>query len=346
MVIGGGPAGSALAITLRQQGISCVLMEHMRFPRHLPGETLLPGTETLFRQLGVWDQINNPSLLRPAGLRIRHNDKESLVSYGRDETGEWRGFQISRHTLDKILLDHARNLGTAVLMPCRAYRLEVSQRRVVGIHSDQGLFMTRFVVDAAGGNHWLARQLGINVRAFSPPLKAAFGYFAGNVKCLNEYPLFDQDNDGWTWLAMIDKNCLHWTRVNIPGKTSSMHQTSKDRVLKALSTHADDLQMIGQIRGANVTWRIMDAVAGDGFFVVGDAAAVIDPASSHGVIKAFMTGMYAGHLIAQCLIRPGIRNLALSEYERYVRAWFHKDISVLQGQYNTSFPGWNNQNIQ
>jgi flavin-dependent dehydrogenase len=50
-------------------------------------------------------------------------------------------------------------------------------------------------------------------------------------------------------------------------------------------------------RGADVTWRIISPAAGPGFFLVGDAVAVLDPASSHGVLKALMTGMMAAHLI-------------------------------------------------
>jgi hypothetical protein len=58
----------------------------------------------------------------------------------------------------------------------------------------------------------------------------------------------------------------------------------------------------GRPRGADVTWRLSDAAAGLGWFIVGDAAAVLDPSCSHGVLKAIMSGMMAGHLAAGVLV--------------------------------------------
>src|SRR2546430_1169533 len=58
---------------------------------------------------------------------------------------------------------------------------------------------------------------------------------------------------------------------------------------------------IGRVRGADVTWRHVRAAAGPGYFLTGDAAAVLDPAASHGVLRALMTGIAAGHAIAGVL---------------------------------------------
>ena len=50
-----------------------------------------------------------------------------------------------------------------------------------------------------------------------------------------------------------------------------------------------------------MTWRMADSAAGSGWYMVGDAAAILDPTSSRGVLKALMTGVMAGHLIAGVL---------------------------------------------
>jgi flavin-dependent dehydrogenase len=46
-------------------------------------------------------------------------------------------------------------------------------------------------------------------------------------------------------------------------------------------------------RGADVTWRLAQRTAGPGWLLVDDAAAQLDPSSSHGVLRALMSGMRA-----------------------------------------------------
>ena len=58
------------------------------------------------------------------------------------------------------------------------------------------------------------------------------------------------------------------------------------------------------------TWRMAERMAGAGWFIVGDAAATLDPTSSHGVLKALLSGMTAGHDCSQSRQQgPGDRNL-------------------------------------
>ena len=47
LVLGGGPAGSAAAITAASLGMKVTLLERECFPRHAPGESLHPGGSTL-----------------------------------------------------------------------------------------------------------------------------------------------------------------------------------------------------------------------------------------------------------------------------------------------------------
>jgi flavin-dependent dehydrogenase len=46
----------------------------------------------------------------------------------------------------------------------------------------------------------------------------------------------------------------------------------------------------------------LDAIAGEGWFALGDAAAAYDPLSSHGVAAAMGSGFYGGHAVADLLL--------------------------------------------
>jgi flavin-dependent dehydrogenase len=93
------------------------------------------------------------------------------------------------------------------------------------------------------------------------------------------------------------------------------------------------LKSVGNVRTSDVTWRFTRAAAGPGYFLVGDAAMVLDPTSSHGVLRALMSGMQAGHAIAQ-IIRGEIGELeAARSYNQWVVDWFHHDERRLREAY-------------
>jgi len=98
-VIGGGPAGSAAAITAVQCGASTVLYEQSRFPRHkVCGEYLSPEIVPLLAGLGVLDGVTaaNPHRLVALKLHFPRNSKTVRLP-----ESAW-GF--SRYALDALLL--------------------------------------------------------------------------------------------------------------------------------------------------------------------------------------------------------------------------------------------------
>ena len=89
----------------------------------------------------------------------------------------------------------------------------------------------------------------------------------------------------------------------------------------------------GPSRGEEVTWRISETLAKDSWFLMGDAAAVLDPASSHGVLKALMSGMQVAHLLTQCLQGRLTSAIATQHYSQWLRTWFDSDVSRLRELY-------------
>ena len=82
-------------------------------------------------------------------------------------------------------------------------------------------------------------------------------------------------------------------------------------------------------RGADVTWRMAAQAAGPGWFMVGDAAATLDPTSSHGVLKAIMSGMTAGHLISAVLGGRAPAGATADAYHEWLAGWFSEDAAKL-----------------
>lgn len=330
VIVGAGPAGAAAAICCARAGLKVVVLDRERSRRERPGETLHPGIEVLLEELGVLERVLQASFLRHEGIWVRWDEPRRFVPYGADAAGPWRGFQAWGAELDAILLQHARELGAEVLQPCRALNPIVSCGRVSGVQTTTGKIEAGFVVDAAGPRHWLARRLGLGIHRHSPRLVARFGYREGACPNGDGAPTITADERGWTWTAEVRPNLCHWTRLNLD--KGQADATFVPAGLRELSPR-------GRSCGADVTWRVVRRPAGSGFFVTGDAAAVLDPASSRGVLKAVASGMLAAHAITEALSFGGS---AARNYSEWINDQFDYDVAGLLALYGRlpKPPGW------
>ena len=85
--------------------------------------------------------------------------------------------------------------------------------------------------------------------------------------------------------------------------------------------------------GMDMTWRLHEPCAGPGYFLLGDAAALLDPAASNGVLRALMNGMLAADLAAR--VQHGVHedSIARTSYIRWVTNLFYHQVDVLRGLY-------------
>jgi flavin-dependent dehydrogenase len=312
IVVGGGPAGCAAAITCAQAGSSVLVLDANPAPRDRPGETLHPGVEPLFDRLGVGDAVRAAGWLRHEGIEVTWGAPSRFVAYGADQHGPWRGFQAWRAELDAILRARACALGVEFRGDARAVAPVCDGGVVRGVQTPNAELRARLVIDAAGGTHWLARHLDLPIHKLSRPLLATYGYVR---RPPGDAPALRGTEQGWTWRAEVRPGFYQWTRLAL----------ATDEPWPDLDCGGEPA---GKTRSADVTWRHVLHCAGPGYFMVGDAAAVLDPTSSHGVLRALMTGMRAGHL-ATSSVSEGADTI----YAKWLGAWVSHDVAELTRRY-------------
>lgn len=319
VVVGGGPAGAATAIACAIRGQRVVLIERDRFVRERPGETLHPGVEPLLAQLGLADRLAGVIGARHDGIWIEWGGPPRFEAFGSDEAGPWSGFQVWRADFDALLLSRAREVGVDVRQPATVTGILGSG----GVAADFGEVSARMMVDATGRSRWLGRLLGVDSPARSPRLLARYGYAEGACPARDAAPALVGNTSGWTWTARVRPGTYQWTRLYLDGVPDGGWVPDEFRGLTATAPP----------RGADVTWRLAAETARPGWFMVGDAAATLDPTSSHGVLKALMSGMMAGHLIAAVLDGKAPAQEAAHAYHAWIADWFRTDAVRLSAFY-------------
>lgn len=314
IIIGAGPAGCAAAIRARQAGLSVTMIEASPFPKKSPGETLHPGIEPLFNQLGVAEEIRLANFPRHRGVWLQNGGSRQFIPYGKDINGSWLGYQVDRKKLQHILQQSAVKMHANLLVETRPEKVLWKKNKIVGILANGKVFRSKWTIDATGRQAWLAKKLGLNEELYSPPLIARFGWRNEVLPELENQPSFGFHEHGWSWKAPVGENLVAWSELKIGVPLVDDHLP----------------------KGINVTWGIRTESAGSGYFLLGDAAAMLDPSSSHGVLRAIMTGMMAGHLLAGHKLGSISENMAIEIYRTWLQSLFLHDVGELQQKYSES----------
>lgn len=169
-IVGGGPAGSALAALLAREGGTPVLLEKCFFPRaKVCGEFLSMEAQGLLRRIGCLDAVleRAPAILERARI-FSPSGRRVDFTLGAGALG------ISRFALDEILFRHARACGAAAFEGVEVLKIESvpDGQRLTGDRRLPGGTSARFELRAD-------RVILAGGRTFAPPAEKGGPLFVG-----------------------------------------------------------------------------------------------------------------------------------------------------------------------
>ncbi|MEP5568736.1 MAG: tryptophan 7-halogenase [Halioglobus sp.] len=318
LVIGAGPAGCAAATRAAMKGLHVGLIERASFPRNLPGESLHPEISSLLDELGIKKKVAAAGFVRNPGWILEHDGVKTYIPYGEPQELQF-GYQAWRADLDTILLEHAETCGVFVLPETDARDVILCDGRVTGIKTKGADLMATHLVDASGPRCWLSQKLSLQPELLSPKLVARYGY-SENDFGQGDIPRLLAHASGWTWLAKVQNNTWQCVQLSLlPGKEAP--------------APPKDMGFPAKLRGADVTWRLVRESAGPGYFICGDAAAVLDPGASRGVARALQSGIKAANYASEAYHGRCSEKDALISYRRWLASSFTAEAQQLAQRY-------------
>src|SRR4051812_36892052 len=109
VVVGGGPAGSAAAITLARAGRDVLLLDWRPSQQPAIGEGLPPAAGPLLRQLGVWQRMAAEHLPSPGNAAAWGSAELHTTDFVFDTQGP--GWHLDRARFDASLRSTVRVVG-------------------------------------------------------------------------------------------------------------------------------------------------------------------------------------------------------------------------------------------
>lgn len=316
IVIGGGPSGSTAAALLAEYGHKVLLLEREPMPRYHIGESLIPYTWFTLNRLGLvkkMQQSANPKKFSVQFVSITGKVSQPFYFFQTIKHECSVTWQVVRSEFDKMLLDNARDKGAEIRQGVIVRDVLMEGSRVVGVRADEaggarGLeFRAKVVVDASGRDSLLSRKFNWKDRDADLNKIAVWSYFKG----ARRDPGVDEGattvayvpNKGWFWYIPQHSDIVS---VGVVGEPGYLYRDTRNpdeifaREVKACSWILDHVRHAVQVEPVRVTGEYSyhsKQIGGDGFCLVGDAFAFLDPLFSTGVFLALKSGEMAADAI-------------------------------------------------
>jgi menaquinone-9 beta-reductase len=319
IVVGGGPAGSAVAYYLANAGLDVMLLEKTNYPREkVCGDGLTPRAVKALTAMGV-PIAESDGWLRNKGLRIIGGGGRIELDWPDLSSYPGYGLVRTRTDFDQILARHAEKAGARLHEGVNVTGPVLDDRtgRIIGVTSKSGgHYRGRLVVAADGNSSRLSVSMGLHKRDDRPLGVAVRTYYTS--------PRHDDDYLE-AWLDLWDGHSLlpgyGWIFGMGDGTSNvglGLLNTSKGfgeidyralllRWLAAMPAEwgFTEENRTQPVRGAALPMGFNRTPHyTKGLLLAGDAGGMVNPFNGEGIGYALESGEIAARVITQALGRP------------------------------------------
>jgi flavin-dependent dehydrogenase len=339
IIIGGGPAGSALGCYLSLAGISNSIFESANHPRPHVGESLVTNTTRIFKEIDFLNTMEREGFIKKYGAAWHASlNREKLfiefAEFPLEGVNQPYSYHIDRSKFDLLLLKHAESLGSNVYQGSHVVKVLFKDQRACGVRvkvGDKTVDLScKVVVDASGRHTLLGNQLKLKIKDPFFNQYAIHAWFEGLDRGDDKtsdfiHIYFLPVERGWVWqIPVTDKI----TSVGVVAEKATFRRAHMD-IETYFNTHVQSSVKLAQVmRNAH---RVndyttegdysysMSKFVGDGYLLVGDAARFVDPIFSSGISVALHSAKFAAESISHGFEIDDFSQATFEPYEKRVR---------------------------
>ncbi|NLD19537.1 MAG: geranylgeranyl reductase family protein [Clostridiales bacterium] len=304
IIVGGGPAGAICAAYLAKEGVDVLLLDKDRFPRQKPcGDLVGEGITSHIEKLEIIHELDEISTFIKRIKIITGSGREAIMPF--------ECYSLARADLDMLLLDTAAKWGAEVWQGCQVTDVIEEEGFARGVkiryRGCETEVRSKLVIGADGATSQVAKSLGVMKEKSSGRGYGQRAYFKG-VKLSKVLAPGQYDAYGVFCFDELVKPCYFWAvpvgRTGVEEGYCNVGMMVYDReTFRGMSLEEsfnqwvkrnpiiaemfEDAKQIEPWLGGDIT----DASQrmehfGNGFILIGDAAALMMPLKKDGLSKA------------------------------------------------------------
>jgi menaquinone-9 beta-reductase len=303
LIVGGGPAGLAAAIALRQRGIDCTVVEARSAGIDKAcGEGLMPDSQAVLAQLGIHlTEVDGHPFL---GIRFQNSAHHVNATFRNGP-----GIGVRRPHLHTLLATRAHAAGAHLLWNSRV-QLPQPHSKTPGAdriaHIDGHPIRFRWLIGADGQASSIRKWAGLdNARRRSFRYGFRTHYRVDPAVWAPTYVEVHWGRTGQLYLTPVapDRVCA----VYITRSPANIHADARTRLLDEFPSIAPHLHPDGAIsrpRGAVTASCKLRRVATESVALIGDASGSADAITGEGLAISFRQALALADSIATGSLAP------------------------------------------
>lgn len=333
IIAGGGPGGAAVATLLARAGHRCLVLDEAKFPRYHIGESLIPHTYGILDRLGLLPKMRASQFPAKHSVRFVSRDGHESAPFYFSETipGERAvTWQVERGEFDRLLAEHARESGVEFCQGTGVDSVIFENGRAIGVRAshlgqDATNLRAKVVVDASGRACLIGNQLQLKTEVPGLKKTSLWGYFRGGERLpgidAGETTIFLTGGHGWFWYIPLPNDTVSVGIVSDPdylfqqgGGSEAIFRREIAKCVP-LARRLVFAERIGPVRGLRQLAYINRQTCGDGWVMIGDARAFLDPIYSSGLFLALASAELAAGSIHDALCANDCSASRLGRFE-------------------------------
>ncbi len=347
LVIGAGPSGTIAASIINNAGYSVQMVEKLKFPRFVIGESLLPRSMEALEEAGLLDAVKARGFQQKDGAKFVMGDKICDFNFSNQYTQGWKWtWQVPRADFDKTLADECVRKGIDL-----EYEMEVTGIEIFDDYSlttvqdpagNSHVIKAKFIVDGSGYGRVIPRLFGLEKPSTMKQRKTIFGHVTDPLRSEafepNRIIIYVHNPTTWIWVIPFSTGI---TSLGYVGDVEFFEAHKGTLMEKFKSLIASEPEISARFGNSELVWDepktieswsvSVEAFYGKGFVLTGNVTEFLDPVFSSGVTLAAVSAQMAAKLVIRELKGEKVdwesdyadpMKKGIGVFRTYVQSWY------------------------
>jgi flavin-dependent dehydrogenase len=353
LVIGAGPSGTVAASIINKAGYKVKIVEKLKFPRFVIGESLLPRCMEALEEAGFLEAVKAKGFQEKFGAKFVKNGKICDYSFADQFTSGWTWtWQVPRADFDKTLADTVESYGVPVCYETTVTDIKFTgSSSVTTIVNDKGETSTieaKFIIDGSGYGRVIPKLFNLEKPSSLPPRQTLFTHTVDVNRSIADEPnritIVVHKPGTWIWIIPFSTGITSVGFVGSPDFFADLNGTPEEklRTLIAsepyLSERFGGVDFVFEPKTLESWSATTDRFYGEGFVLTGNVTEFLDPIFSSGVTLASVSSQLAAKLVIKKLrgeevdwekeyMEPTMQGV--NTFRAYVMAWYDGTLDTI-----------------
>ena len=353
LVIGAGPSGTVAASIVSKAGFKVKIVEKLKFPRFVIGESLLPRCMEALTEAGFIDAVKEKGFQEKFGAKFVKNGKVCDYLFADQFTPGWNWtWQVPRAEFDKTLADTVEKMGVPLSYETTVTGIEFngsdSVTTVEDNNGNKSRIEAKFIIDGSGYGRVIPRLFNLDKPSNLQPRRTLFTHVVDTKRSTDDEPnritIIVHQKGIWIWVIPFSNGLTSVGFVGDPEFFNHHEGSNEEQLRKLLASEPylrermKDVEMVFEPKVLESWSTTSEKFYGDGFVLTGNVTEFLDPVFSSGVTLAVVSSQLAANLVIRKLNDENVdwnkeytepMMQGINTFRSYVMAWYEGTLDTI-----------------